>query len=106
MNNNHTKLISNSIIYTISGLLLKGLNIFLLPLYTAYLSTDDFGVINITNTFTSVMLFVVAFSLYTSISRFYVEYKDEPEKLKRFYGSVFLFTFFSSVITLIIFIVL
>lgn len=91
---NH-KVISNSIIYTISGLLMKCFSFFLLPLYTAYLSTEDYGVTSIANSFLSTMSFVVAFSLYSAIMRFYVDLKDDEEKLKRFYGTIITFVLMS-----------
>lgn len=87
--------ISNSIIYTACGLLQKCFSFFLLPLYTAYLSTNDYGVTSIANSFLATMAFVAAFSLYSAVSRFYVELKHDKEKLRRFYGTVLVFIFAS-----------
>lgn len=92
------KVITNSIIYTACGLLQKCFSFFLLPLYTAYLSPNDYGVTNIANSFLSTMSFVAAFSLYSAVSRFYVELKHDKEKLRRFYGSVLIFVFVSCLI--------
>lgn len=91
------KVISNSIIYTISGLMLKCFSFFLLPLYTTYLSTEDYGIQSVANSFMSTMAFVVAFSLFSAVMRFYVDLKHDEEKLKRFYGSVVTFVFISSI---------
>lgn len=96
------KVISNSIIYTATGLLLKCFSFFLLPLYTAYLSTEDYGIRSIAESFMSTMGFVVAFSLFSAVNRFYVDLKNDSEKLKRFYGTVILFTFASSGIWVIV----
>lgn len=95
-NTSKGKVLSNSVIYSISGIMLKCFSFFLLPLYTAYLTTDDYGVINIANSFLATFGFIVAFSLYSAIARFYVDLKDTPEKLKRFYGSVVSFVGISS----------
>ena len=92
------KIIINSIVYSASGILLKCFSFFLLPLYTAYLTTEDYGITSIANSFVNTMVFVVAFSLFSAIMRFYVDLKNDPEKLKRFYGSVSLFTFLSGLI--------
>lgn len=91
------KVVINSVIYSASGLLLKCFSFFLLPLYTAYLTTDDYGITSIATSFISTMCFVVSFSLFAAVRRFYVDYKDEPEKLKRFYGTVVSFVFLSGV---------
>lgn len=88
MGSSNGKIISNSIIYTVSGILIKCFSFFLLPLYTAYLTTEDYGITNIANSFINVMSFVAAFSLYSAIMRFYVDLKDDEEKLSRFYGTI------------------
>ena len=85
------KMISNSIVYAIGGILIKCFNFFLVPLYTTVLSTEDYGIINLSNTFLGVMSYVAAFSLYSAILRFFVDLKDDPEKLKRFYGTMVVF---------------
>lgn len=92
------KVISNSIIYTLSGLLLKCFSFFLLPLYTAYLTTEDYGVTSVANSFSSTMSFIVAFSLFSAVMRFYVELKEDQEKLRRFYGTIVGFVFISSIV--------
>ena len=99
----NSKVISNSIIYSISGLLIKCFSFFLLPLYTAYLTTADYGVTNIANSFLSTMGFVVAFSLYSAVIRFYVDLKDDPERLKRFYGTIILFVTASGILFFVLF---
>ena len=90
------KLIINSIVYSFSGLLLKCFSFFLIPLYTTYLSTEDYGITSIATSFLSTMGYIVAFSLFSAIMRFYVDLKDDAEKLKRFYGTIITFVFISS----------
>lgn len=92
------KVVSNSIIYSISGLLLKCFSLFLLPLYTAYLTTADYGITSVAGSFSTTMGFVVSLSLFSAVSRFYVDLKEDPEKLRRFYGTVVLFSLLSSVV--------
>lgn len=98
MNNTSSKrVVVNSAIYTFSGILTKCFSFFLLPLYTTYLTTEDYGVTSIVNSFVSTMGFVVALSLFSAVSRFYVDYKEDGEKLKRFYGTISLFSLLSAV---------
>lgn len=96
------KVISNSIIYTVSGLLQKCFSFFLIPLYTAFLSTEDYGITNLANNFLTTMSFVVSFSIFSAVMRFYVDLKADKERLKRFYGTVVLFTYGSSIVFFII----
>ena len=44
---NKTSVFRNSILYTLGNLLLKAFSFFLIPLYTAYLSTEEYGIINL-----------------------------------------------------------
>lgn len=90
------KVVINSIVYASSGILLKCFSFFLLPLYTAYLSTEDYGITSIATSFINTMGFVVAFSLFSAVMRFYVELKETPDRLKRFYGTISIFVFISS----------
>lgn len=98
----NSKVVINSVIYTVCGLLQKGISLILLPLYTAYLTPNDNGITNLTGSFVTAMAFVVAFSLYSAVLRFYVDLKDDPEKLKRFYGTVVTFVFLSGIAFLLI----
>ena len=91
------KVVLNSVIYSVSGLLMKGFSLFLLPLYTVHLSTEDYGVTSIAGSFTTTMSFIVCLSLFSAIMRFYVDLKDKPQTLKRFYGTVVTFTLMSGV---------
>ena len=89
------RVIRNSLIYTCSNILLKAFNFFLLPLYTTYLTTSDYGVTNIASYFQSVASFVLAFSLYSAVIRFYSEYKDDVVKVRRYFSTVICFVMIS-----------
>ena len=92
------KVILNSVIYTASGLLQKCFSFFLLPLYTVYLTTEDYGITSIAHSFISVAVIFAMCSIQYAVSRFYVELKADQEKLKRFYGSVAGFSIISCLI--------
>lgn len=94
------KIFENSLIYTITGLVMKCFSIFLIPLYTAHLSTEDYGVVGIATSFNDTMIFIVACSIFAAAIRFYVDYKDDKEKLRRFYGTIVSFTLISGVVWL------
>jgi O-antigen/teichoic acid export membrane protein len=91
------KVVTNSIIYIASGLLLKCFSFFLLPLYTAYLTPEDYGINSLATSFIDTAGFIAAFSLFSAVMRFYVDLKDDSIRLKRFYGSISIFAFLSSI---------
>ncbi len=94
------KVLENSLLYIFSSLLVKAIGFLLLPIYTLFLSPDDYGITNLVMGFTNVATFVVAFSLYSAVIRFYADYKDNQSKLKRLYGTVVLFVIISGVASL------
>ena len=92
------KVLVNSIIYSFGGLLQKCFSFFLLPLYTAYLTTEDYGITSVTSSFIATAGYIVAFSLFSAVLRFYVDLKDDEKKLKRFYGTIVTFVFLSGTV--------
>ena len=97
-NNSGKKVLSNTVIYAVTGLLQKCFSFFLLPIYTIYLTTEDYGITSISTSFVTTMSFVVSFSLFSAVMRFYVDYKNDEVVLRRFYGSVMLFTLTSGTV--------
>ncbi len=93
-----SKVLSNSIIYTLGGVITKCFAFFLLPLYTAYLTPEDYGITSIVATFLNISSFVVSFSLFAAVLRLYVDYKDDASKLRLFYGTLFIFILICSVV--------
>ncbi|MFX4263247.1 oligosaccharide flippase family protein [Pelotomaculum propionicicum] len=89
------KVLFNSGLYTLSSLLIKAFGFLLLPVYTMFLTPEDYGITNMVNGFNSVVMFVVGFSLYSAVVRFYTDYKEDREKLKEFYGTIVIFVFLS-----------
>lgn len=89
------KVLENSILYTFSGFLVKAIGFVLLPAYTLFLTPEDFGITNLISSFNNIATFIIAFSLYSAVLRFYTDYKDDREKLKRFYGTIIIFIFIS-----------
>lgn len=96
------RVLVNSFLYTLSALLVKAIGFLLLPVYTLFLSPEDYGITNLVNSFTQVAIFIIAFSLYSAVVRFYADYKDDREKLKRFYGTMVVTVSISGIIFVIL----
>ena len=96
------KVLENSFFYIFSSLLVKAMGFLLLPIYTLFLTPDDYGITNLVMGFINVATFIVAFSLYSSVIRFYADYKENQTKLKKLYGTIISFVFISGVVSLIL----
>ena len=80
--------IKNSMFYTFGNLLLKAFSFFLIPLYTGFLSPEEYGVLNLSIGFTSVISMLLMLGLQYAVIRFYADYKEEQDKVARMFGSV------------------
>lgn len=77
-----------SSIYTATSVLQKGAAFLLLPLYTRYLTAADFGVMAVVLAVAGVLSTLFTLSLQGAMTRFYFDYRAEPDKLKEFWGTV------------------
>jgi O-antigen/teichoic acid export membrane protein len=82
--------LKSSFIYTVAGSLPVASAILLLPFYSAYLSTSDFGALSIYLAFTLLIQYVTTYSFDISLYIHFHEYKNDPKKLSHFVSSAFL----------------
>jgi O-antigen/teichoic acid export membrane protein len=83
-----SKLLKNTIIYTVGNVLTALSAFFLLPVYTKYLSLTDYGITNSMQTLSTILLIVISLALDRSLGRIYYDYTSEKDK-KDFLGTVF-----------------
>ena len=76
-----SRLGKQSAIYGLGGLVSRILAVLLLPLYTAYLSTTDYGKIETLVAATAVMVIVLRLGIQSAFFRFYFDAKDEAGRV-------------------------
>jgi len=99
------KVISNLIVYTALNFLVKAFSFVLLPIYTVYLTTEDYGILNMSASFTSTVSIIITCNLSFATSRFYAEYSLDKKKVARLFGTILSFSFCSANIFCIVFLV-
>jgi O-antigen/teichoic acid export membrane protein len=87
----------SSTIYIITTVLQNGIAFFLLPLYTRYLTPRDYGILAVVNSINGFLIIFFMLSLHGAMTRFYFDYKHEPEKLKAFWGTILTFVLLFSI---------
>ncbi|WP_162011071.1 lipopolysaccharide biosynthesis protein [Streptococcus sp. S784/96/1] len=102
---NVKKLFGNSMIYAICGIGVKCFSFFLIPIYTSYLTTADYGMTSIVGSFLTTSSFITALSLFSAVLRFYVDLKNDERQLRRFYGTIITFVFLFSIVVSIVLII-
>ena len=82
------KILQNSAIYTVIMVLQKGISFFLMPLYTAFLSPADYGMLGVITSISSLLSVFITFGLQAAATRFYYKNNKDEEYSKRLFGNV------------------
>lgn len=86
----YSKVFKNASIYTVFSIFSKAINFLLLPLYTAYLTTADYGIVGMITALVAFLSTIYILSLQGALNRFYIEYKARSKVLDALYSTVFL----------------
>jgi O-antigen/teichoic acid export membrane protein len=78
--NDFRNLARKSAVYGLGNILLRGISIFLLPLYTRYLTPADYGVIAVTGTITAILGILYPLSLHGATTRLYFDAQNEVDR--------------------------
>ena len=92
------RLARNSAVYTVSNVLQKSTGLILLPIYTRLLTDAEMGVIGVVTSISLFLSVIFSLALNGAAMRFYVEYRNDEQKLREFWGALLTFIFFSSLL--------
>lgn len=81
-----SKLLKNSFLYTAGNILPQAAGFILLPIYTAYLDPDQYGIVNSMTVLSTVFGFMLTFGIDRGIYRLYYDY--EPKQRKEYLGTM------------------
>lgn len=79
--NRYKKLVSNAALFAIGNFGSKLISLILVPIYTYYLSTRDYGTVDIVTTTTSMLLPIITLCIYDSVLRFTIDSKEDKEEV-------------------------
>ncbi len=74
--------------YGAANVIAKIIGFFLIPLYTIYLSPEDYGVLELCASFSVFLVIFMRLGVPGSVNRFYFDYKDDEGKLKDYITTV------------------
>ena len=81
--NREKTLVKNSAILTVGKICTQMISFFLLPLYTALLSTEEYGTVDLLNTLVSLMLPIVTFQIEQAVFRRLIDNREKDEEIKK-----------------------
>ena len=85
------ELIKNTGIIAIGKISTQIVSFFLLPVYTAYLTAADYGVVDLLNTLIQFLLPIISLQLEQAVFRFLIENRDSEKKKKEYISSTIFF---------------
>lgn len=100
------QLLKNTVIVAIGQISTKFISFFLLPLYTAYLSTEEYGVVDLLNTYVSLLLPLVFLQIDQSIFRYLIDVRKDEDGKKKLITTTMITVFIQFLIFLVIFVII
>jgi len=75
------QLIKNTVIITIGKICTQFISFFLLPVYTAMLSTEEYGIVDLLSTYISLLIPIITFQIEQALFRYLIDVREnEKEK--------------------------
>lgn len=99
-------LIKNTIIITVGKFCTKFLSFFLLPLYTAILTTEDFGIVDLFNTSVIFIIPLLSFQIESAVFRYLIDARNNDEDKKVIISSATYFLLVMSGLLFIIYLII
>ena len=104
--NREKSLVKNTIIITIGRMCTQLITFFLLPVYTALLSTEEYGTVDLLNTLVSLGLPIVTFQIEQALFRNLIDNRNNDKKIKTAITTTLVTVSLQSILYLIIFAVI
>lgn len=82
-------LAGNAVVYVSGSVLRNLISFFLLPLYTRFLTPDDYGVLAICEVTAAVAAMITGLTLFNAVLRFHAMYADNRKTLGEWYSTIY-----------------
>jgi O-antigen/teichoic acid export membrane protein len=97
------KLVKNTAIVALGQIGTKFISFFLLPLYTAVLSTEEYGTVDLLNTYVSLLIPIIFLQMDQAIFRFLIDHRKDNEEKTKLISTVFFTVALHAILYLIVF---
>ena len=94
--------LKNTMFFTVSQIFLNIGSLLLLPIFTFYLNTEQYGIIGIVNTTSSFLSLIFLFGLVTAQYKYYVDLKQNKTELGEFLFTINFFIMFLNIIFILL----
>lgn len=101
MQDRKKELARNTIILTVGKICTQFISFMLLPLYTALLEPKEFGIVDLFNTYISLLVPIFNWQFDSGLFRFMIENRQHEDKQKKIFSTVIISNIFQTVVYLI-----
>lgn len=98
-------LIKNTAIITIGKICTQLISFFLLPIYTALLTTTEYGIVDLLNTLVSLLLPVITLQIEQALFRYLIDAREDENAMKTIISTTFFSLIIQSIIYILLFII-
>ncbi len=74
------KILKDSFLYTLSTLMTKGIGFLMIPIYTAFFSPKDFGIMDMIKITGSILSIIIGLEIHQAVARFFPDAESEDKK--------------------------
>lgn len=99
------ELAKNTIIITVGKICTQFISFLLLPIYTSYLTTEQYGVVDLVTTYVQLLFPILFFQIDQAIFRFLIDQRKNQEKKEVLISSTFAFYIFQTISISILFLI-
>lgn len=92
------ELAKNTIVLTIGRICTQSISFFLLPLYTAILKPEEYGIFDLLTTYVALLVPIFNLELDMGLFRFLLDIRQDNEKQKKLFSTIFLANIFQALI--------
>ena len=100
------ELVKNTVIITIGKICTQFLSFFLLPLYTAVLTTAEYGTVDLLMTYQQLIGYIIFFQIEQAIFRFLIEVRKQEKETSEIVSSCFGFAIIQAVFLAVVFVLI
>lgn len=98
-------LVKNTAIITIGKICAQMISFFLLPLYTAVLTTEEYGIVDLLNTLVFLLLPIVTLQVEQALFRYLIDSRNNEQEMKKIISTTIFSVIVQSLIFLLVFII-
>ena len=95
-------IVKGTSIYTLGSVLIKASGFLLIPVYTRYLTPDDYGVMSIVAVIVAILTAILSMGMFQAQTRFYYDFNEDRDKVGRLLFTINVLVFSTALLVCVV----